>query len=189
MFYNFTENVLPQAGRFLLFLVQSTVKKQASNTPAAINYVSKDGFENMQKELHELKYVQRPFISKQIADARDKGDLSENAEYHAAKEDQGLLEARIAKLEDLISKTRIIDETKLDTSKVMMLSKVKVKNLKSKQEMVYTMVSENEADFKNGKISFKSPIGAGLMGKKVGDIIDIQAPAGIVQFEIVDITL
>jgi transcription elongation factor GreA len=156
---------------------------------AEINYVSKEGFENMQKELHELKYVQRPFISKQIADARDKGDLSENAEYHAAKEDQGLLETRIAKLEDLITKTRIIDETKLDTSKVMMLSKVKVKNLKSKQEMVYTMVSENEADFKLGKISFKSPIGAGLMGKKLGDIIDVQAPAGIVQFEIVNISL
>ncbi len=187
MFYNFTENVLPQAGRFLLF--SGIMKKIIDKTPPTINYVSKDGFDNMNKELHELKYVQRPFISKQIADARDKGDLSENAEYHAAKEDQGLLETRIAKLEDLITKTRIIDETKLDISKVMMLSKVKVRNLKSKQEMVYTMVSENEADFKIGKISFKSPIGAGLMGKKLGDIIDIQAPAGIVQFEIIDISL
>jgi transcription elongation factor GreA len=154
-----------------------------------INYVSKDGFEKMQKELHELKYVQRPFISKQIADARDKGDLSENAEYHAAKEDQGLLETRIAILEDLITKTRIIDETKLDTSKVMMLSKVTVRNMKSKQEMVYTMVSEKEADFKTGKISFKSPIGAGLMGKKVGDIAEVNAPAGMIQFEIVNISL
>lgn len=156
---------------------------------AEINYVSKEGFEKMQAELHELKYVQRPFISKQIADARDKGDLSENAEYHAAKEDQGLLETRIALLEDLITKTRIIDESKLDTSKVMMLSKVKVKNLKSKQEMVYTMVSEKEADFKTGKISFKSPIGVGLMGKKVGDIAEVQAPAGTVQFEILNISL
>lgn len=156
---------------------------------AEINYVSKDGFDNMQKELYELKYVQRPFISKQIADARDKGDLSENAEYHAAKEDQGLLETRIAKLEDLITKTRIIDETKLDTSKVMMLSKVKVRNVKSKQEVVYTMVSEKEADFKIGRISMKSPIGAGLMGKKLGEIVDIQAPAGAIQLEIIDISL
>lgn len=154
-----------------------------------INYVSKEGLENMQKELYELKYVQRPFISKQIADARDKGDLSENAEYHAAKEDQGLLETRIAKLEDLITKTRVIDETKLDTSKVMMLSKVKVRNLKSKQEMVYTMVSEKEADFKAGKISFKSPIGAGLMGKKQGDKVEIKAPAGAIELEIINISL
>lgn len=156
---------------------------------AEINYVSKEGLENMQKELHDMKYVQRPFISRQIADARDKGDLSENAEYHAAKEDQGLLEAKIAKLEDQISKSRIIDESKLDTSKVMMLSKVRVKNLKTKQEMIYSMVSENEADFKAGKISFKSPIGIGLMGKKVGEIAEVNAPAGVIQFEIIDIKL
>jgi transcription elongation factor GreA len=156
---------------------------------AQINYVSKEGFEKMNKELHEMKYVQRPFIAKQIADARDKGDLSENAEYHAAKEDQGLLEARIAQLEDLITKTRIIDETKLDTSKVMMLSKVKVKNLATKKDMVYTMVSNSEADFKSGKISINSPIGAGLMGKKVGDIAEITAPAGIIKLEVLDISL
>jgi transcription elongation factor GreA len=154
-----------------------------------INYVSKGGFEKMQQELYELKYVQRPFITKQIADARDKGDLSENAEYHAAKEDQGLLETRIAILEDLITKTRVIDETKLDTSKVMMLSKVTVRNMKTKQEMIYTMVSEKEADFKTGKISFKSPIGVGLMGKKLGDIAEVNAPAGVVQFEIINISL
>lgn len=156
---------------------------------ADINYVSKEGFEKMQKDLYDMKHVQRPFISRQIADARDKGDLSENAEYHAAKEDQGLLEAKIAKLEDQISKTRIIDETKLDTSKVMMMSKVKVRNLKTKQEMVYMMVSENEADFKTGKISSKSPIGVGLMGKKLGEVIEVSAPAGKVQFEILDISL
>lgn len=156
---------------------------------AEINYLSKEGFENLQKELHELKYVQRPFISKQIADARDKGDLSENAEYHAAKEDQGLLEAKIAQLEDLVSRSRVIDQTKLDTSKVMMLSKVKVKNLKSKQEMVYTMVSEKEADFKTGKISIKSPIGLGLMGKKVGEVVEINAPAGKIELEVIDISL
>jgi transcription elongation factor GreA len=156
---------------------------------AEINYVSKDGLEKMMNELHDMKHVQRPFISKQIAEARDKGDLSENAEYHAAKEDQGLLEAKISKLQDFISKSRVIDETKLDTSRVMMMSKVKVRNLKSKQEMIYMMVSENEAEFKTGKISSKSPIGAGLMGKVLGDIIEIQAPAGVVQFEILDITL
>jgi transcription elongation factor GreA len=165
------------------------MKKVVEKVIPQINYVSKAGFDNMQKELHELKYVQRPFISKQIADARDKGDLSENAEYHAAKEDQGLLETRIAKLEDLITKTRVIDETKLDTSKVMMLSKVKVRNLNTKNEMVYTMVSENEADFKIGRISFKSPMGAGLMGKKLGDVVEVQAPAGTIKFEIIDISL
>lgn len=156
---------------------------------AQINYVSKEGFEKMQKDLHEMKYVQRPFISKQIADARDKGDLSENAEYHAAKEDQGLLEARIAQLEDLITRTRVIDESKLDNSKVMMLSKVKVMNLNTKKEMVYTMVSDSEADFKTGKISIKSPIGAGLMGKKVGDVAEVTAPAGVIKFEIIEISL
>ncbi len=156
---------------------------------AQINYVSKEGFEKMQKDLHEMKYVQRPFISKQIADARDKGDLSENAEYHAAKEDQGLLEGRIAQLEDLITRTRVIDETKLDNSKVMMLSKVRVLNLTTKKEMVYTMVSDSEADFKTGKISIKSPIGSGLMGKKVGEVAEVTAPAGVIKFEIVEISL
>lgn len=156
---------------------------------AQINYVSKEGFEKLQKDLHDMKFVQRPFISKQIADARDKGDLSENAEYHAAKEDQGLLEARIAQLEDLITRTRIIDETKLDTSKVMMLSKVKVLNLATKKEVVYTMVSDSEADFKSGKISIKSPIGSGLMGKKVGEVAEVTAPAGIIKFEVLEISL
>jgi transcription elongation factor GreA len=156
---------------------------------AEINYVTKEGLEKLQKELHEMKYVQRPFISKQIADARDKGDLSENAEYHAAKEDQGLLETKIAMLEDLITKTRIIDESKLDTSKVMMLSKVKVVNKQTNKEIVYTLVNEKEADLKSGKISFKSPIGIGLMGRKVGDVCDVQVPAGLIKLEIIDISL
>lgn len=156
---------------------------------AEINYVSKEGLERMMNELYDMKHVQRPFISRQIADARDKGDLSENAEYHAAKEDQGLLEAKISKLQDVISKSRVIDESKLDTSKVMMMSKVKVRNLKSKQEMIYMMVSESEADFKTGKISSRSPIGIGFMGKKLGDIIEVIAPAGTIQFEILDISL
>ena len=154
---------------------------------AQINYVSKEGFDRMHKELYDMKYVQRPFISKQIADARDKGDLSENAEYHAAKEDQGLLEGRIAQLEDIITKTRIIDESNLNNSKVMMLSKVTVQNLATKKEMVYSMVSDSEADFKLGKISIKSPIGAGLMGKVVGDVAEITAPAGIINLKVIDI--
>lgn len=154
-----------------------------------INYVSKEGFEKLNKDLYEMKFVQRPFISKQIADARDKGDLSENAEYHAAKEDQGLLEARIAQLEDVITRTRIIDETKLNTSKVMMFSKVRVKNMLTQKEMIYIMVSDSEADFKLGKISIKSPIGSGLMGKKVGEVAQIQAPAGAIKLEILEISL
>lgn len=156
---------------------------------AEINYVTKEGLEKLQAELYDLKYVQRPFISKQIADARDKGDLSENAEYHAAKEDQGLLEAKIAKMEDLIANSRIIDESKLNTSQVMMLTKVRVLNHNSKKELWYTLVNEKEADLKTGKISFKSPIGIGLMNKKVGDICEVQVPAGTIKLEVLEITL
>lgn len=154
-----------------------------------INYVSKEGFEKLQKELYEYKFVKRPFIAKQIADARDKGDLSENAEYHAAKEDQGLLETKIAQLEDIITKTRIIDESKLDISKVMMLSKVTVLNHNVKKEFTYMIVSDSEADLKLGKISTKSPIGAGLIGKKLGDIVEITAPAGVIKLEVKNISL
>lgn len=155
---------------------------------AQINYVSKEGFEKMQKDLYEMKYVQRPFISKQIADARDKGDLSENAEYHAAKEDQGHLETKISQVESLLAISRIIDETKLDNSKVMLLSKVLVLNHNVKKEFTYIIVSENEADFKIGKISVKSPIGAGLIGKKVGELAEIAAPAGTIKLEILSIS-
>ncbi len=162
-------------------------KKTLSASPS-LNYLSKDGFEKLQKELHDLKFVQRPFISKQIADARDKGDLSENAEYHAAKEDQGHLETKISQIESLLAISRIIDETKLDNSKVMLLSKVLVLNHNVKKEFTYIVVSENEADFKIGKISVKSPIGAGLMGKKVGDIVEIAAPAGTIKLEILTIS-
>ncbi len=164
-------------------------KKNVILSQAPINYLSKEGFERLQKELHDLKFVQRPFISKQIADARDKGDLSENAEYHAAKEDQGHLETKISQIESLLSVSRVIDETKLDISKVMLLSKVKVLNHNVKKEFNYIIVSENEADFKIGKISVKSPIGAGLVGKKVGEIAEINAPAGTIKLEIIDISL
>jgi transcription elongation factor GreA len=154
-----------------------------------INYVTKEGLEKLQAELQDLKYVQRPFITKQIADARDKGDLSENAEYHAAKEDQGLLEAKIAKLDDLLTKTRIIDESKLNTNQVMMLTKVTVLNHNTKKEIVYTLVNEKEADLKTGKISFKSPIGLALMNKKVGDVCEVIIPAGQIKLEVISISL
>jgi transcription elongation factor GreA len=133
--------------------------------------------------------VERPAISQQIADARDKGDLSENAEYDAAKEAQGILEMKIAKLEDLIANARIIDESKIDTSQVQILNKVKIKNMRNNKQMVYTLVSESESDIKNGKISVATPIARGLLGKKVGDVVDIQVPSGMMSFEIMEISL
>lgn len=142
----------------------------------------------MKAELHEMETVQRPSISQQIAEARDKGDLSENAEYDAAKEAQGLLEAKIAKLKEIISNARIIDDSEIDTSKVYILSTVKIKNAANGMEMVYTLVAENEADLKAKKISVESPIGKGLLGKAVGEIADIETPNGIMKFEIVEIT-
>lgn len=156
---------------------------------AEIIYLTKEGFENFRKEIQQLKKVEMPYISRQIAEARDKGDLSENAEYHAAKEAQSLLVTRIAKMETQLSNSRVIDETKLDHSKVTIMSKVTVKNLKTKSDIVYTMVSEKEADLKTGKISVKSPIGAALMGRNKGDVVDVNIPAGVIQFEIIAISL
>ncbi len=135
-----------------------------------------------------MKTVQRPAISEQIAEARDKGDLSENAEYDAAKEAQGLLEMKISKLEAIIANARLIDETNIDTSKVLILSKVKIRNVANGMEMEYTLVAENEADLKAKKISIDSPIGKGLLGKKQGDIADVQTPNGIIKFEVVEIS-
>ncbi len=135
-----------------------------------------------------MKTVQRPAISEQIAEARDKGDLSENAEYNAAKEAQGLLEMKISKLEAIIANARLIDETNIDTSKVLILSKVKIRNVANGMEMEYTLVAENEADLKAKKISIDSPIGKGLLGKKQGDIADVQTPNGIIKFEVVEIS-
>ncbi|MBX7205585.1 MAG: transcription elongation factor GreA [Bacteroidia bacterium] len=152
-------------------------------------YLTKEGFDSFKKELQQLRSVEMPYISRQIAEARDKGDLSENAEYHAAKEAQSLLATRISQMESQLAKVRVIDETKLDNSKVMILSKVKVRNLKTKGEIVYVMVSEKEADMKAGKISIKSPIGAALMGKALGDVVDVTVPAGVIQLEIIDISL
>ena len=142
----------------------------------------------MKTELHQLKVVERPRISQQIADARDKGDLSENAEYDAAKEAQGHLEAKIAKLDDIVANARIIDESQMDNSKVLILSKVKLKNLTNGTQVAYTLVAENEANLKDGKISIDSPIGKGVLGKKVGDIADVKVPNGVMKFEILEIT-
>jgi transcription elongation factor GreA len=154
---------------------------------AEVRYYTEDGLQKMKDELHQMKTVERPAISQQIADARDKGDLSENAEYDAAKEAQGLLEMKIAKLEAIVANARIIDESQLDTSKVLILSTVKIKHLNNGMSFEYTLVAENEADLKQKKISIDSPIGKGLLGKVVGDIAEIVTPAGITKFEILEI--
>jgi transcription elongation factor GreA len=163
------------------------VSQLIKNIMSEFSYYTKEGLQKLRDELEHMKSVERPAISQQIAEARDKGDLSENAEYDAAKEAQGLLEMRIAKMEDLLSKARIIDESQLDTSKVLILSKVKIKNLNNNMELQYTLVSESEADLKSGKISVSSPIGKGLLGKKVGEVTEVEVPAGKLQFEILDI--
>jgi transcription elongation factor GreA len=152
------------------------------------NYYTKEGLLRLKEELQHMKSKERPEISKQIAEARDKGDLSENAEYDAAKEAQGLIEMKIAQLETLIADSKVIDETNIDTSKVSILTKVTIKNIKNGMKVTYTLVSEEEADLKIQRISIKSPIGKGLMGKKVGDIALVEAPAGKMEFEILDIT-
>ena len=153
-----------------------------------LTYYTEEGLKKLKDELHEMETVQRPAISEQIAEARDKGDLSENAEYDAAKEAQGLLEMKIAKLKEVISNARIIDDSEIDSSKVYILSTVKIKNVKNGMEVVYTIVAENEADLKAKKISVESPIGKGLLGKSVGEIVDVETPNGIIQFEIIDIS-
>ncbi len=158
------------------------------NKTMAINYYTEEGLKKLKDELHDMKTVQRPAISAQIAEARDKGDLSENAEYDAAKEAQGLLELKISKLETVLSNARLIDESQLDISKALILSKVKIKHKGNGMEMEYTLVAENEADLKLKKISVDSPIGKGLLGKSIGDITEVHTPAGITKFEIVDIS-
>jgi transcription elongation factor GreA len=153
-----------------------------------IAYYTKEGLEKLRKELNELKDIERPKASQAIAEARDKGDLSENAEYDAAKEAQGLLELRISKLEETMANARIIDESQLDTSKVLVLCTVKLLNKMNKQNMTFTLVAESEADLKAGKISVNSPIGKGLLGKAVGDVAEIQVPNGVLQLEVLEIT-
>lgn len=155
---------------------------------AETKYFTEEGLKKLRDEVEELIRVQRPAISKQIGEARDKGDLSENAEYDAAKEAQGMLELKIAKRQEVIRSARIIDESKMDVSKVLILSTVKIKNLKNGAEMSYTLVPENEANLKAGKLSVSSPIAKGLLGKKAGDKAEIDIPAGKITFEIVEVT-
>lgn len=151
--------------------------------------MTKEGYDALAKEIEQLERVERPKISAQIAEAREKGDLSENAEYDAAKEAQGMLEMKIAKLKIIFAESRILDESKVDLSKVGVLTKVTVMNFKTNSKANYTIVSEKEADIKTGKISAKSPIGMGLMGKKVGDKVDVKIPAGVISFEILEISV
>ena len=153
-----------------------------------INYYTEDGLRKLNEELDQLKNIERAKVSAQIAEARDKGDLSENAEYDAAKEAQGLLELKISKLETIVANARVIDESQLDLSKALILSKVKIKNIANKMVMEYTLVSEKEANLKEKRISVDSPIGHALLGKSVGDVVEVQVPTGKVNFEVIEIS-
>lgn len=153
-----------------------------------ISYITEEGLQKLKEELENLVGVERPAISKLIAEARDKGDLSENAEYEAAKEAQGMLEMKIAKLKDAIGSSRIIDGSKLDTERIQILNKIKIRNTKNNSTMEYTIVSDSEADLKKGKIAVSTPIARGLIGKKVGDHVEIKVPSGVIPFEIIEIS-
>ncbi len=152
------------------------------------SYYTEEGLKKLRNELRHLKDIERPRVSQAIAEARDKGDLSENAEYDAAKEEQGLLELKISKLESTLSGARLIDESQLDASKALVLSKVKIKNQTNGMEMTYTLVADGEADLSSGKISVNSPIGKGLLGKSVGDVAEITVPTGVMKFDIIEIS-
>lgn len=152
-------------------------------------HVTEEGLQKLKDELEYLRTVERPMISRMIADARDKGDLTENAEYAAAKEAQGMLEMKIAKLEDIVARSRVIDESKIDTTTVRILNKVKIKNKTNNTVMEYQLVPESEANLKQGKIAVNSPIATGLIGKKVGEVVEIKVPSGIIPFEIISISM
>ncbi len=154
-----------------------------------VTYMTEEGLKKLKDELIHLESVQRPEISRQIAEARDKGDLSENAEYDAAKEAQGILEGKIGQLKTLIASARLIDESAIGTDEIQIMNKVTIKNLKTKKTMTYTLVSESEADLKSGKIAVNTPIAQGLLGKKVGDVAEIQVPSGTLTFEVIEISV
>lgn len=154
-----------------------------------VSYMTEDGYNKILAEINYMETVKRPEISAQIAEARDKGDLSENAEYDAAKEAQGIMEAKLSQLKGLIANARLIDETRVQTKEVQILNKVKIKNTKNNSVMTYTLVSDSEANLKEGKIAVSTPIAKGLMGKKVGDVVDIKVPSGMMNFEIMEISL
>lgn len=175
IFLKFVYLFSPSKGLFFLYIM-------------SFSYYTKEGLKNLRDELNQLKDVERPLASKAIAEARDKGDLSENAEYDAAKEAQGLLELKISKLEETLANARLIDESQLDSSKILVLSKVKIKNLMNNMELEYQLVAESEANLREGKISVNSPIGKGLLGKTKGDIAEISVPNGVIKFEIISIS-
>lgn len=152
-------------------------------------YITEEGLQKLKDELEQLVNIERPAISKLIAEARDKGDLSENAEYEAAKEAQGMLELKISKLKDTIANSRIIDGSKLDNKRIQILNKIKIRNTKNNSTMEYTIVSDSEADLKQGKIAVSTPIARGLIGKKVGDKVEIRVPSGVIPFEIIEISI
>lgn len=155
----------------------------------AISYMTEEGYNNLLAEINHLETVRRPEISAQIAEARDKGDLSENAEYDAAKEAQGLMEAKLAQLKELVANARLIDETRIQTDEIQILNKIKIKNTKNNAIMTYTLVADSEANLKEGKIAVSTPIAQGLMGKKVGDVVEIQVPSGMMSFEVMEISI
>ncbi len=155
---------------------------------AKVHYVTEDGLERLRKDLEQLKNYERPAISRQIAEARDKGDLSENAEYDAAKEAQGLLEMKIAKLEAMVANARVIDESRIDLSSVQVLTRVKIKNVATKAVMEYTLVTETEANIKEGKLAVGTPIAQALLGKKKGEVVEVKVPAGVMKFEVMNIS-
>ena len=169
-------------GILLVFLMKHTKMDD-------VIYITEEGLHKLKEELNQLRNVERPAISKQIADARDKGDLSENAEYAAAKEAQGLLERKISRLDDIVSRSRVLDESKIDVSSVRILNRVKIRNKTNDTVMEYLIVPESEANFKLGKIAISSPIAQGLIGRKVGDIVNIKVPSGIIPFEIISISV
>lgn len=154
-----------------------------------VSYITEDGFQRLKHELDHLVSVERPSISKQIAEARDKGDLSENAEYEAAKEAQGMLEMKISKLQDLIASSRIMDGSRIDTEHIQIMNRIKIRNTKNNATMEYMIVSDNEADLKQGKIAVSTPIAKGLLGKRVGDLVEIKVPSGVIPFEIIEISI
>jgi transcription elongation factor GreA len=177
-------NAAHQVWRCIFFICNKSIRFMSD-----VMYVSKESFERMREELHHMKTVQRPAASRAIAEAREKGDLKENAEYDAAKEAQGILEAKIAQLEGQIASARIVDASEIDTNKVSILTKVTITNMATKKTVTYQIVGEKEADLKQGKISSSSPIGKGLLGKQKGEVAEVQAPTGILKFRVEDITI
>jgi len=175
------ERVPILSGFFFVMLLNNKIMSKVS-------YMTKEGLQKLKDEYATMVSVDRPAISQQIGEARDKGDLSENAEYDAAKEAQGLLEMKISQLEEIIRNVRLIDESKLDTEKVQILNKVKIQNLANKKTMEYTIVAESEADLKSNKLSINTPIASALLGHKVGDIVEVKVPAGLLKFEIIEIS-